>query len=338
MPPNAPQQQNNAKGQAPQQPPRVIEGFDPNAFANGLAKEASQMVPPEFQAADKKYIVDLVAKFCFLCGDAISKDPKYNFNAAQATLITQFIGEWTFHKSIDLIKGGIPPELRDGVLQKIAFTVFEVGKLAISKNAPREQMIRIVEAQVNNVYRQALEELKNKGRINENLANNAINQSNIDAMAKEQYEQEKAQAALGEDLSDTKIMKLASLALLIKKFPQDKVKGILTKLNQTEAEVLLQYIKMPNLEKKLDKGYAMRFLEEIKGVLPEPKNISIDRVYAKLFKIVKSNDKNKISNIIDNERPAIKQFVLSPYTKDRIKIPARVGNVICKYLEEKLSE
>lgn len=329
-----PQQAPPQQPQAQQKPARVIEGFDPRAFAKNLAMEASQVIPVNISDPDKKFIVELVHKFCLLCGDALTKDEKYNLNAAQASMITQFIGEWTFHKSVDLINGGIAPELREGVLQKVAFTVFEIAKQAISKNLPQEQIISVIEIQVKNCFKNAVDELKNKGKIDDKTLQNTMSQSSIDAMSQAEFDQEQG---LGDDLSDAKILKLASLALLLKKLPQEKAKTLISKFNQSEAQVLLQYIKMPNLEQKIDKGITIRCLTEIKEVLPEPKNISMDRVYSKLFKIVKSSDKNKISNIIDNERPQIKQFVLSPYTKEEVRIPARVGGVICKYLEEKLS-
>lgn len=339
--PQNPQGANKAQANAPQgqaaaqqKPQRVIQGFDQRAFAKNLALEASQVIPPNISEADKKFVIEIIHKFCLLCGDALVKDEKYNLNAQQASMITQFIGEWTFHKSIDLINGGIAPELREGVLQKVAFTVFEIAKQAISKNLPQEQTIQVIEIQVKNCFKQAIEDLKAKGRIDEKLAENTMNQSSIDAMSQQQFEEEQG---LGDDLSDAKILKLASLALLIKKLPKEKADAIVSKFNQSEAQVLSQYIKMPNLEQKIDKNITIRCLNEIKEVLPEPKIISPDRIYAKLFKIVKTNDKNKISNIIDNERPIIKQFVLSPYTKDEVKIPTRVSNVILKYLEEKLS-
>ncbi len=330
----APQKQPPPQAQQ-NKPPRVIEGFDQKAFAKNLALEASQVIPSNISDPDKKFIVDIILKFCLLCGDALVKDEKYNLNAAQASMITQFIGEWTFHKSIDLINGGIAPELREGVLQKVAFTVFEIAKQAISKNLPQEQTISVIEIQVKNCFKQAIDDLKTKGRINEDVLQKTMSQSSIDAMSQAQFEEEQI---LGQDLSDAKILKLASLALFIKKLPKEKAENIVSKFNQSEAQVLSQYIKMPNLEQKIDKGITIRCLEEIKGVLPEPKIISQDRVYAKLYKIVKTNDKNEISNIIDNERPMIKQFVLSPITKVEAKIPARIGNVICKYLEEKLSK
>ncbi len=311
---------------------RVIQGFDPAAFAKNLAMEANQVIPENIKEADRKFIVELVHKFCLLCGDALVKDEKYNLNAQQASIITQFIGEWTFHKSVDLINGGIAPELREGVLQKVAFTVFEIAKQAISKNLPQEQVLAVVEAQVRNCFKAALEDLKNRGKINEDTLNNAAKQSSIDAMSQQEYDREH----VGEDLPDAKILKLASLALFIKKLPQEQAQKIIAKFNESEAQVLLQYLKMSHLEQKIDKNLAIRCLTEIKDVLPEPKVISKDRVYAKLYKIVKTKDKNEISNIIDNERPLIKQFVLSPYTKEEVVVPTKVGSVICKYLEEKI--
>lgn len=337
--PNRPAPQGKPQaGGAPQNAaggkPHSIQGFDPKAFAQNLAQEAGQVIPQDIQPADKKFIVELVHKFCLLCGDALAKDEKYNLNAQQASMITQFIGEWTFHKSVDLIHGGVAPELREGVLQKVAFTVFEIAKQAISRNMPQEQIISVIEIQVKNCFKQAMDDLKAKGRINDDTLNSTMKQSSIDDMSKEEFEQEQE---LGADLSDAKILKLASLALLIKKLPQEKAKNLISKFNQSEAQVLNQYIRMPNLEGKIDKGITKRCLEEIREVLPEPKVITPDRVYHKLYKIVKSCDKNEISNMIENERPVLKQFILSPFTKDEVAVPVRIGNVICKYLEEKFS-
>lgn len=341
MPPQ-PQQTPQKPQQAPQNSgagapaAKTIAGFDPIGFAKNLAMEASQVIPEGISDSDRKFVVEIIHKFCLLCGNALAKDDKFNLNADQASTITQLIGEWTFHKSIDLIRGGIPPELREGVLQKVAFTVFEIAKQAISKNLPQEKVIEVIEIQVRNAYKAAVEDLKSKGKINESTAKNAESQSNIDNMAQEQHEQEQ-QERLAEDFSDTKFLKLVFLALLIKKMPQEKAKEIISKFNQSEAQTLTQLMKIPRLEDKLDRGTAMKCLSEVKKLLPEPKTISKERIYHKLFKIVKSEDKNKISNIIDNERPIIRQFVMTPYTEDDVTVPVRVASVICKYLEEKLS-
>ena len=79
---------------------RVIEGFNPQDFAKNLAGQAGQVIPADIAAPDKKFIIDIVYKFCVLSGDALVKDAALNLDSAQASLITQFIGEWSFHKSI----------------------------------------------------------------------------------------------------------------------------------------------------------------------------------------------------------------------------------------------
>ena len=264
--------------------------------------------------------------------NALIKDETITLDSAQASLITQFIGEWSFHKSIDLIRSKIDPSLREGILQRVAFTVFEIAKQATLKRMPQEQIIPLVEHHVNVCFKQALEDLKKKGILDDKAEQNALSQSNIDAMAQSEAQKENE---IGSDMSDTKILKLASLALLIKNFPQEKVKNILSKFNKPEREVLLQYLSMKDLETKIDTKITQRCLSEIKQALPEPQNMSMERIQKKIFKIVKNSDKEEISNIIKEERPQIREFVLSGATNE-CNIPTRVANVICKYLEDKI--
>ncbi len=310
-----------------------IAGFNPQDFAKNLAGQAGQVIPADISAADKKFIIDIVYKFCVLSGDALTKDTALNLDAAQASLITQFIGEWSFHKSIDLLRAKVNPALREGILQRVAFTVFEIAKQAVVKKMPQEQIIPLVEHHVNTCFKQAIEDLKSKGQLDEKVSDNVLHQSNIDSMAKTEVEKE----TVGADMSDAKILKLASLALLIKNFPAEKIKNIISKFNKPEAQVLIQYLKMPDLENKVDSDITARCITEIRKTLPEPKIVTYDRCFRKLCKIVKNSDKNSISNIIKEERPVIKDFVLSAYTKDEAVIPARVAAIICKYLEEKLT-
>ncbi len=218
-------------------------------------------------------------------------------------------------------------------MQRVAFTVFEIAKQAVVKKMPQEQIIPLVEHHVNTCFKQAIEDLKSKGQLDEKVSDNVLHQSNIDSMAKTEVEKE----TVGADMSDAKILKLASLALLIKNFPAEKIKNIISKFNKPEAQVLIQYLKMPDLENKVDSDITARCITEIRKTLPEPKIVTYDRCFRKLCKIVKNSDKNSISNIIKEERPVIKDFVLSAYTKDEAVIPARVAAIICKHLEEKLT-
>lgn len=310
----------------------LIEGFDHTGFAKSLASQAAQVIPDGIGPEDKKFVVDVVYKFCLLAGDALNKDAEITINAQQACLISQFIGEWTFHKSVDLIKSGIDPNLREGILQKIAFTVFEIAKQAVIKHMPQEQIIPLVEHHVNISFKEVIADLEAKGVIDSSAGENILKQSNIDEMAKTQAEAE----IPGGMMSDSKILKLASLAMLIKNFDDKKIEKILSKFNKPEADVLIQYLQMPDLETKIDSDITKKCFEEMRCLLPEPKVISADKFYNKLLKIAKKTDRNIIANIVKNERPLIKDFAFSPYEKKEVEIPARIAGVICSYIEEKV--
>ena len=125
-----------------------------------------------------------------MAGDALVKEENSKLTAQEASLVTQFIGEWIFHKSIDIIRANIEEKYREGILQKVAFTVFDIAKKAVESKIPQEQLISLVEAHVKKCFTKAIEDLKEKGILNEQTSSNALLQSNIDAMAKEQVEEE----------------------------------------------------------------------------------------------------------------------------------------------------
>ena len=168
-----------------------IEGFDHKAFAVDLANQAGEILnkeggtnaaPTSLTAEEKKAIVDIVRKFCLMAGDALSKEDKLNFNAQQASIITQFIGEWTFHKSIDLSNGKIPPQMREPVLQVIAANIYNTAKLAMIKKIPDDTLINLIEEKVNQVYKDELTKLLKKGVIAQQQFDMAVNSSNLDEM------------------------------------------------------------------------------------------------------------------------------------------------------------
>ena len=161
-----------------------IPDFDYKAFATDLAQQAAGVVPPEISKPDKDYIVSLVLNFCNMCGEALSNDTDFQYTAENAYLITQFIGEWTFHKSIDLIHGKIPRQHRDKILQQIAFTVFEIAKQCVKQNMPQPETIKLVEVHVGRAYQKALVDLQKKGALTAEQASTAAKMSNIDDMTK----------------------------------------------------------------------------------------------------------------------------------------------------------
>ena len=240
----------------------AIEGFDYKEFSQMLAGQAKELVPAEFDDFQKNYIVQTLLNFSMLAGEAISNDPQMGFNADQAVLLTQIIAEWSFHKSVDLIRSGIDPQYWDGVLQKVAFTIFEIGKQTIQNNIPQDQMLALIEHHVKQAFDGAIDELSEKGVIDESVKENAQHQSNIDAMVHEAEQAQQEQAAQqqaqeqaqqeaqiqqgqgqlppqgqpmpqqGAPVGQNKILKLASVALILKTLSQEKVHAILNKFNE----------------------------------------------------------------------------------------------------------
>ena len=315
--------------------PTDIKNFNCKEFSQDLAQQASQVIPADISENDKKFIVEIILRFCQMAGDALINEKDSKLTAQEASLVTQFIGEWIFHKSIDIIRAQIEPQYREGILQKIAFTVFDIAKKAIENKIPQEQLINLVEAQVKKCFTKAMNDIKERGIINEQTQKNALSQSNIDTMAIEQVEEETRHDI--SCMSDKKLIKLASFAILIRNFPMDKLKNVLQKFDKPERDVLIKYLKMPDLEEKLDLRATMKCFEEIKNTLPEVVVISYDKAYSKMCKIIKNSQRQAILDMIKDERSNIKEFVLSCYDKKRKKIPAYIADTISKYIEENVS-
>ncbi len=306
-----------------------VEEFNPQAFAENLSTQAAEIIPAEINAEDKEFIRMVIHKFCFLAGDAIIKDENIHFNAAQASLVAQFIGEWTFHKSIDLAKAGIDINLREGILQKIAFTIFEIAKQAIMKNLPQDQIIPLVEHHVDKSYRAALEDLKNRNVITEEALENAEAQSNVDNMvAAEEH-------PVISQMSDTKLLKLASVALLLKNLNQEKKENLLSKFNDAEAQILNDYLKMEDLEGKVDVNITSKCISEVKAILPAPKVISGTRYIHKLHKLMPSANIAFIKSMLETERPLIKQLIKSATKNEDIEISSGIAGALFNYIQQK---
>ena len=122
----------------------IIEEFDYQEFSENIAKQARKYIPADLSESDKTYIINIILNHCNLAGEALNQDEEINISADRASIICQFIGEWAFHKAIDLIRSNVPMRLRDEVLEKVSFTAYEIAKLSIAKNIPMQQMIMLV--------------------------------------------------------------------------------------------------------------------------------------------------------------------------------------------------
>ena len=174
----------------------ATKNFDYETFAQNLAAQAKDLVPQDFTDAQKQYVINTLGNFSLLSGKALAEDPNLNFNEDQAITITQIIAEWSFHKSVDVIRSGIPQQYWDGVMQKIAYTIFEIAKQTFSQGLPNDKILELIEHHVKKSYLEAITELKNKGAIDEGLMEFAATQSNMDKMAQEMQAQAAQQQAV----------------------------------------------------------------------------------------------------------------------------------------------
>lgn len=344
-----------------------IEGFDYKAFAASMSEQAKELVPPELEDREKEYIVKTLGNFTLLAGEALYNDTQMNLTAEQAVFITQIIAEWSFHKSIDLIHSGILPQYWDGIMQKIAFTIFEVAKQAVIRKIPQDQLLQAVEHHVIKVYNSSIEELQKKGVIDEEIKNRAESQSNIDAMAKQaQEEQQKRQMAAAEESEknlreaekrreekrnkrkqekqlasipqgiSNKQMKLMTLALVLKILSQDKVTTILNKFDSNDSLAISQYMNMADLESHLDGDLISDCLKEMKDYLPIKRKLTKENVLGDLLRIYRTTPREKIEKVIKNERPLVKRFISQAYDGEYSRLPLRVAGIVAQYIEDSI--
>jgi hypothetical protein len=348
-----------------------IEGFDYKGFAASMSEQAKELVPADLKDFEKEYVVKTLGNFTLLAGEALYNDNSLQLTVEQAVFITQIIAEWSFHKSVDLIHSGILPQYWDSIMQKIAFTIFEVAKQAVIRKIPQEQLLQAVEHHVIKVYKQSIEELEQKGIINEEIKNKAESQSNIDAMAQQaQAEQQRRQQEMVEQSTKNaeaaqkrreeqqakkkaekeaaaaaasmpqgitnKQMKLMSLALVLKVLSQDKVTTILNKFNSNDSLTISQYMNMADLESRLDGDLVADCLKDMKGLLPVKKKLSKENVVMDLLNLYKNNSREAVEKTIKKERPLVKRFVSQAIDGEYGNLPLRVAGIVAEYIEESI--
>lgn len=352
----------------------AIQGFDYKAFAQNLTQQAQELVPQDFDQNQKAYVANTLLNFSTIAGEALYNDTESNFNADQAAMITQIIAEWSFHKSVDLIRSGIPQMHWDGVMQKIAFTIFEIAKQTFKQGLPQDQILQLIEHHVKKTYLDAIAELKTKGEIDEQLMEKASKQSNIDQMMQQMQnsgEVEQAQAAQqappppqpqpvqaqqaqpqvsqggvpavqgGSDVAapkkspyaPPKLLKLVTVALLLKRVDEEKVQSILERFDQETAGTVIKYMYVDGLEDKVDPTLTMKCLDEIAENLPGATEINKNKLVERVKAAAENYDKNKLELALQLERQKVRRFVFNALEDEYYALPPRVADVIATHLE-----
>ena len=343
----------------------AIEGFDYKEFAELMSSQAGELVPPNFNDMQKNYVVKTLTNFTLLAGEAISNDPKLNFNADQAVFVTQIIAEWSFHKSIDLVHSGIMPEHWDGVMQKIAFTIFEIAKQAIQKDIPQDKTLQLIEHHVDKTYKEAIEDLEKRGIISSEISKQAASQSNIDDMAAQVQAQEEAerqaqaeaQANLQSQLEPQqganvpattsggapavgdRNLRLKSIAMVLKLLDDKRANQVIEQFSEEVQAELRTLIKTKRLEEQVDLKVARQCLEDLKMIIPKKKKLSQDNMVRDMDKIFNSHQMESVEQVAKSERPFVKRFVSQAYEGDYYQgIPLRVAKILVNYVQDNVKD
>ena len=327
----------------------AIQGFNYQEFAQNLTQQAVELVPKDFTDPEKQYVVNTLLNFSALAGEALYNDTESNFNADQAMMITQIIAEWAFHKSVDLIRSKLPQEFWDPIMQKIAFTIFEIAKQTFKQGMPQDQILQLIEHHVKKTYLGAIAELKDKGFIDQALMEQASKQSNIDNMMQQMNEEEAAAEQQPEQVkgepqpqapvevqggSSPKIMKLATVALLFQKMKQEKVQTILNKFNPEDAQTIIKYMGMPDLESRVSVGTTLKCLNEIRTNLPKPQELSPGKIVLKLQKVTEGIERKQLEQMLKPERMKVKRLVFNALEGEFYEVAPKVANIIATHIQD----
>lgn len=319
----------------------AIAGFNPEEFARGLTEQAKEVLPADLPQKEKDFVAHILYRFCMLAGDALDKDETCTLNAQQASIITQFIGEWSFHKSIDLIRSGIPIEKRDPILQKIAFAVFEESRDVIINNVEQNEAITRVENAVAAAYQEALDEMKKQHQLDDELASKAMHESNIDKMAKDASDSQSHASQQSKNHhreidASTKLLRLASIALLLKKMSTKNAGIILAKFGENDRKAISSYMQVEGLEEAFDMSKIRDYMHDFLLTIPEEAQAYNEKQFRKKYtELAKSAPQEMLDSILSQERSKVKESMEN--TKKVKEMPSKVSGIVFEYLKEKIN-
>lgn len=313
-----------------------IQELNSQEFAKNLAHQAMQYIPEDIPEEHKKYIAKKVYEFSLITGDHLIKQHNANFTDEEAVVVIQFIGEWTFHKAIDLIRGGIRPEFWDTILQQIAFATLKAALHTHNHRMDQMKSAEYIETQVAQAYKQCIDQLVKTNVISQDKVNEILAQSNVDKMADESAKQNVSPA------DDEKMLKFVAIALMLKKMPQDKVNNILKKFKEDEQQKILSCLNIQDLEKKVDAEIMSAYIRDLNKNIAAAAKPSSNEMIAS-FKTLQANyGEEEIINLTMDERPKIQEFLslclLDNATKiSEIQLSPYIVKILHNYLKIKLA-
>jgi hypothetical protein len=116
---------------------------------------------------------------------------------------------------------------------------------------------------------------------------------------------------------------------------QDKVQNILNTFEDDDAQKVIQYMQIPNLEQKVGTANALRCLQEIKTNLPQNTDLTPSKVVLSIKKIAEKYTPKQIENILVKERLGVKRLVFNAIEGEFYdKIPPKVASIVATHLRD----
>ena len=200
-------------------------------FIENLIEQVTAVLPEDINPLQTSYLKNNMRKSMTMMASSYSDNEVLgDLSFEEQCVYIQVIGEWSFHKEIDLFRSGISAKYWKVVMNKIWYTMWEVMFACVKNEAPHATTLNLVERFVNRTYNEAIEELKEQELIDEETEEQAKEQSNIDKMAREMQVVENVQKgfAIGLKRFCLAILLGAITMFLVMKFKLVGIVGVLT--------------------------------------------------------------------------------------------------------------
>jgi len=313
-----------------------ITELNSQEFAKNLAQQSMGVVPNEFTNEQKEYIAQKVYEFCVITGDHLLKQYKEQFSDEQSTIIIQFIGEWTFHKAIDLVRVDVDKQHWDQILQQVAFAALKAALHANVEKFDDQKTAVFIEHNVKRAYEECINQLVKADAIPEDKKEKILSESNVDKMAQEANDNEASFS------DDEKTIKYVAIAMIFKKMPQQKVEKILEKMDENERQKIQSCLDIKDLEQKLDASLINKYILDLK------RNISLKskpdtNELLNSFKILQAEyGEEEIINLTIFERSKIQRILSfclfeSNSNTFNVELSSYIIKILYNYLKNKLA-
>ena len=158
-------------------------------FIEDLILKLEPLMPEDINKLQQDYLMSNIRKSAMILAHSMEVEDIFSRldYETQCTYI-QIMGEWSFHKEIDLFRSGIPAKYWKDVMQRIWAVMWDVMVACIENEASEDILLNVIEKYVGKTYITAIEDLRSSDFIDEKIEQNAKNQSNIRVMALEYVE------------------------------------------------------------------------------------------------------------------------------------------------------